>query len=492
MFLCFFVVQNNSFMPNFWIFQATPDVFNLRNALKMGALRTFSVRSHRQKIQKGDKIILWLTGNETGCYALATVTSEVNLLDFDKKELPYLKNTDNFNIPRDAIQLELEYNLWNNPIFKDELSKDISESLKVNIPGTNFEATQIQYQAFLNIIKMRNAVEEPLVDYQKTKNRTKHPLNLILYGAPGTGKTYHTVNYALSIIEDISLKQLEKEPRGHLLQRFQSYQLEGQIQVVTFHQSFSYEDFIEGIKPQTTDDQQVIYNIEDGIFKNMAQKAANHPHKDRYVLIIDEINRGNVAAIFGELITLIEPEKRIGSLEKVTIQLPYSKIPFAVPSNLYLIGTMNTADRNTEILDNALRRRFDFIEKSPVPSLLTTIETIDLSKLLTVINQRIEILLDRDHVIGHAYLMSVQNISGLQQVFATKIIPLLQEYFYGDWSKIGLILGQHFIKSEYINASSGVFADFDDDGKGDYDGKTIYSVTDRKSWNKETFVSIYE
>ncbi|MGB0864183.1 MAG: McrB family protein, partial [Saprospiraceae bacterium] len=365
-------------------------------------------------------------------------------------------------------------------------------SLKVNIPGTNFEATQIQYQAFLNIIKMRNAVEEPLVDYQKTKNRTKHPLNLILYGAPGTGKTYHTVNYALSIIEDISLKQLEKEPRGHLLQRFQSYQLEGQIQVVTFHQSFSYEDFIEGIKPQTTDDQQVIYNIEDGIFKNMAQKAANHPHKDRYVLIIDEINRGNVAAIFGELITLIEPEKRIGSLEKVTIQLPYSKIPFAVPSNLYLIGTMNTADRNTEILDNALRRRFDFIEKSPVPSLLTTIETIDLSKLLTVINQRIEILLDRDHVIGHAYLMSVQNISGLQQVFATKIIPLLQEYFYGDWSKIGLILGQHFIKSEYINASSGVFADFDDDGKGDYDGKTIYSVTDRKSWNKETFVSIYE
>lgn len=479
-------------MPNFWIFQATPDVFNLRNALKMGGLRTFSVRSHRSKIQKGDKVILWLTGNETGCYALASVNSEVNLLDFDTKELPYLKNTENFNIPRDAVQLKLEYNLWNNPIFKDELPEDISATLKVNIPGTNFEATSTQYQAFLNIIKMRNAVEEPLVDYQKSKKRTKHPLNLILYGAPGTGKTYHTVNYALSIIEDIPLKQLEKEPRGHLLQRFQSYQLEGQIQFITFHQSFSYEDFIEGIKPQTTDNQQVIYSIENGVFKNIAEKAANHPHKDRYVLIIDEINRGNVAAIFGELITLIEPEKRIGSQEMVTIQLPYSKIGFAVPPNLYLIGTMNTADRNTEILDNALRRRFDFIEKCPAPSLLPTIETIDLAKLLTTINQRIEILLDRNHLIGHAYLMKIKSIRDLQQVFDTKIIPLLQEYFYNDWSKIGLILGKHFIKNHYINASTGIFADFDDEGKGDYDGKFIYAVTNKESWEKEAFLSIYE
>ena len=480
-------------MPNYWIFQATPDVFNLRNALKQGALKTFSVRSHKNRIKEGDKIIFWYTGKATGCYALGEVISKVAVLDFETKELSHIKNTDTFNIPRDAVKVEVEYNLWDNPIFKGEISKTIARSLKAGVPGTNFKATIEQYKAFVDIINMRNAVAEPIVDYRKQKNQCQHSLNQIIYGAPGTGKTYHTVNYALSILEDIPLDQLQKEPRRYLIQRFQAYQNTGQVAIITFHQSFSYEDFIEGIKPLTTENQEVIYEIQDGILKKMALQAAQIEHlEDRFVLIIDEINRGNVAAIFGELITLIETDKRQGKKENISIQLPYSKKAFSVPQNLYLLGTMNTADRNTEILDNALRRRFAFIEQLPNPSLLHTIGKVDISDLLQTINKRIEVLLDRDHLIGHAYFLEAKNIDDLQEIFSTKIIPLLQEYFYGDWSKIGLILGKSFVKTTYIHSSQQLFADFEDDTRADYEGKAMYSITSRDDWNEKTFLSIYE
>lgn len=219
---------------------------------------------------------------------------------------------------------------------------------------------------------------------------------------------------------------------------------------ITFHQSFSYEDFIEGIKPKLDDnDKDVSFEIKDGVFKKLCIKAESDPNNN-YAIFIDEINRGNVSAIFGELITLIEDDKRIGSANEIKVRLPYSKSEFGVPSNLFIIGTMNTADRSVEALDTALRRRFSFMEIMPDPSLLTNIvfNEFNLAEVLEAINERIEVLLDRDHTIGHSYFLKLESGDGegLKSVFTNNIIPLLQEYFYHDYEKIALILGEGFIK----------------------------------------------
>lgn len=403
-----------------------------------------------------------------------------------------------------------------------------------------------------------------------------HPLNLILYGPPGTGKTYNTVNKALKIIDG-------KVPttRESAKKRYDELVEQGQIVFTTFHQSMSYEDFIEGIKPDVDSCGKMNYKVKDGIFKeicygdclqevpfscvyaafqiknpinsplkdgktsitikaysikntkgnipviryewgsqgmddivqvnaiqhmlenneqwdfnsysNYCIPLTNKPQKnnaslgtatyqkiifnefenirkelnkilnvntsltaDKKVLIIDEINRGNVAQIFGELITLIEPSKRLGNSEEMKAILPYSSaqkgepVYFGVPNNLYIIGTMNTADRSVEALDTALRRRFSFEEMMPKPKLLGDKELCDvkLSDLLTTINQRIVALKDREHQIGHSYFMGLKTDSDLKDVFKDKIIPLLQEYFYSDYKKIYYVLGPGFVEKK--------------------------------------------
>ena len=219
---------------------------------------------------------------------------------------------------------------------------------------------------------------------------------------------------------------------------------------VTFHQSFSYEDFIEGIKPNLDDEENnVSYRIEDGIFKKMCLKA-DADRENQYAIFIDEINRGNVSAIFGELITLIEDDKRLGEENELRAKLPYSKTELGVPPNLHIFGTMNTADRSVEALDTALRRRFTFEEIMPLPHLLGNISFsgFNLRDVLETINQRIEALLDRDHTIGHSYFIKIKSgdVNTLNQAFQNKIIPLLQEYFYHDYEKIALILGEGFVE----------------------------------------------
>ena len=222
---------------------------------------------------------------------------------------------------------------------------------------------------------------------------------------------------------------------------------------VTFHQSFSYEDFVEGIKPKLEEgNSKLEYEINDGIFKKLCQKAEKDL-ENNYAIFIDEINRGNVSAIFGELITLIEDDKRIGKPQELRVKLPYSKNEsFGVPPNLYIIGTMNTADRSVEALDTALRRRFVFEEVMPKPSLLSEIEFdgFNLEEVLETINTRIEALLDRDHTIGHSYFIKLESgdTNGLLNVFKNNIIPLLQEYFYADYEKIALVLGNGFVKEK--------------------------------------------
>ena len=224
---------------------------------------------------------------------------------------------------------------------------------------------------------------------------------------------------------------------------------------VTFHQSFSYEDFVEGIKPKMEEGQTDLeYQIEDGVFKKLCTRAKLDP-ENNYAIFIDEINRGNVSAIFGELITLIEKDKRAGAINALEVQLPYSKGTFSVPDNIHIYGTMNTADRSVEALDTALRRRFTFKELMPDSSLLADKEFEDftLKEVLDTINERIEVLVDRDHTIGHSYFLTVDSgdTEALTLVFQDKIIPLLQEYFYHDYAKIALILGSGFVQENNNN-----------------------------------------
>jgi 5-methylcytosine-specific restriction enzyme B len=525
----------------------------------------------------------------------------------------------------------------------------------------NWHETIVKVNRSNDINRLFNGIENELTNssiQEETTNSMNTSLNQILYGPPGTGKTYHTINKAIKLVDPAY--NFSNKTRREIADHFRSllYDEEknpnGQILFTTFHQSLSYEDFIEGIKPkapeeledQVTDSEgsqsQLDFIVKDGIFKeivSLAKKSTKstlafdelwqkylqelkqnstnktftsisselkldsiepngnsinvrfkkswnpeepegtrafivsrnmierlfdakvdgsesnkkgrtdvkklvgsgrathiysvykdfYQYADRigafskgqllnYVLIIDEINRGNVSAIFGELITLIESDKRIGEENELSVVLSYSRDRFSIPSNLYIIGTMNTADRSVEALDTALRRRFSFTEMLPQPELLSPsamicrlfwehknldwteepykseeeelfeflgipgelhdekqkiwdqmkaendqskldyfvgfeskCSGINLKNLLTVINERIEILLDREHTMGHSYFINVYSIDQLRSVFRDSIIPLLQEYFYGHYDKIELVIGSAFIDRKDAN-----------------------------------------
>lgn len=304
-----------------------------------------------------------------------------------------------------------------------------------------------------------------------------NPRNIILYGAPGTGKTFSTKERGIRLARgDASGNGTPAE----LEQEWHQLVQEDRVVFCTFHQAFAYEDFIEGLRPKLNDTgkMEVTYEIANGLFKRLALLAAgeglhNAPVESeprlkavrdalqngakfefaadakQYVLVIDEINRANVARVFGELITLLEPEKRLGQEDSTRLRLPASGEWFAVPPNLHVVGTLNTADRSIALMDVALRRRFEFEEMAPDAELLDKIltsrrvpadvRTLTL-ELFRVLNLRLRFLYDREHQIGHCWFLGVKSIEDLRRVFANKVLPLLQEYFYGQWDKVGLVL----------------------------------------------------
>ncbi|MBS1684405.1 MAG: AAA family ATPase [Bacteroidetes bacterium] len=387
--------------------------------------------------------------------------------------------------------------------------------------------------------------------------------NIILYGPPGTGKTFSTISKAIQLVNQgfVFPATDTKEDRQLVKEEYSRLQREGKIAFVTFHQSLSYEDFIEGIKPKTKGDK-VVYEIEDGLFKAFCNKARFisgnfvevidkfkaaiseedgkvplvitspttvfdiiysggsifyvHPHnsakqdswysvnidyirqafeadsvvgvsnstyvreviaylkqnyglvkgnkkeheeRENYVMIIDEINRGNISQIFGELITLLETDKREGCPEALSATLPYSKLEFSVPSNVYIIGTMNTADRSVEALDSALRRRFSFEHMPPDKErVLVELAGIKLRAIFEAINERLEYLLDSDHQIGHSYFMKMTDESTIASGFKNEVIPLLKEYFYNDYGKLRLVLGDGLVKENKSIKTNTLFA----------------------------------
>ncbi|MFR5366402.1 AAA family ATPase [Intestinibacter bartlettii] len=514
----------------------------------------------------------------------------------------------------------------------------------------------------LSFIAYERNMSVDTVTQHNTQN-TDIAKNTILYGPPGTGKTYNTVMYAVAIIENKKLEEIKKENYTEVIDRYNKYKEDGLIEFTTFHQSYGYEEFIEGIKPVIHSDEEdetdIQYEVVPGLFKkfcdiagkpilrkekcdiginesptiwkislegsgenstrtecmknehirigydeygreitNLFKGAAGrhilnyfindmsigdivmscydcntvdaigvvtgeyewhdeYPEykrlrkvnwivkgikeniikinngsrlsnptvyklrmdlsdvmeiiekyskntieveekKKNHVFIIDEINRGNISKIFGELITLIEPTKRIGQTEGQKVRLPYSQKLFGVPNNVYLIGTMNTADRSIATIDTALRRRFNFKEMLPDEEVLDGIyvEDVSIKDIFIKMNKRITVLFDREHTLGHAYFLPLKDaptIETLANIFENSIIPLLQEYFYEDYEKIRMVLGDNQKDSEdkqFITIEENDYNDLFGDTDYDFDEMSTYKINSFALTNIEAYRSI--
>ena len=337
--------------------------------------------------------------------------------------------------------------------------------------------------------------------------------NVIYYGPPGTGKTYTLLQ--------LLKRDYEQQDTG-AVQRYS---------FVTFHQSYGYEEFVEGLRPVLAGDAEageVAYEIRPGAFKELCRKARQAPDQ-RFAMVIDEINRGNISKIFGELITLIEADKRDpldGSAPPVEVVLAYSGEKFSVPANVDIIGTMNTADRSLALLDTALRRRFDFVpllpdtraekvagdeDSAPLAGLVVTTDagTIDVRRMLERINERIEALYDRDHCIGHAYFTGLarvtdgpQRLKALATAFRQRIVPLLEEYFFEDWRKIRLVLGDNQkrdqdVRLQFVVEGGAHEQDLtalfgDNHGLDSYATKRRYSLRESAFDDPAAYIGIYQ
>lgn len=317
--------------------------------------------------------------------------------------------------------------------------KGIWKPFKNNI---NFIKNNKKYSDIKNVIDIvfgGDIMEEnKKLRNRQERNHTLYGLNRILYGAPGTGKTYSTAKLALAVIENKTINEIDNTytSRDKLMAKYREYTELGKIVFTTFHQSYGYEDFIQGLRPDTNSTQLSFKNV-DGVFKKISEQAMEDDDSD-YVIIIDEINRGNISKIFGELITLIESDKRWGELNQMSVTLPSGDL-FAVPNNLYIIGTMNSADKSISLIDTALRRRFEFIEQMPNDSF------IENDKLKTVFNCLNKILVKEldstDLLVGHAYFINKKE-SDLPNILNNQIIPLLYEYFYDDRKKVHSVVSE--------------------------------------------------
>ena len=314
-------------------------------------------------------------------------------------------------------------------------------------------------------------------DSSDAQGQSRYSLNTILYGPPGTGKTYATARRCADIC-DGDADDLSDED---IHDRYAALVEEGRVEFVTFHQSYGYEEFVEGLRPRTSDGAAGFQLAPtDGVLKRIAERARKAPQLP-YVLVIDEINRANVSKVMGELVTLLEEDKREGEPNEIGVTLPHSHERFTLPPNLHILGTMNTADRSIALLDTALRRRFRFEEMAPGPDNLDRdVDGIDLRAVLSAINERLEWLLDRNHLIGHAWLMDASDKAQVDEIMRNKIIPLIVEYFYDDWNKVRAVLGggNGFVQSKKIDIPPGL---------GDNAGEDRYRWTIRDSFGDDAY-----
>lgn len=308
-------------------------------------------------------------------------------------------------------------------------------------------------QSNLNKASPGNVLWSQLQNHTSAESKTVN-VNLakrqepLIFDKTSDSKWYLTDNWKEQL--DNLATELDKFKKGQITsppgKRFR---------MVTFHQSYSYEDFVEGFRPhETSDDSGMVYRVKKGVFREICEEAERNPDED-YAIFIDEINRGNISKIFGELITLIETDKRISVKtpdKGVRVQLPYSKIEFGVPENLYIIGTMNSVDRSVALVDMALRRRFEFKSIRPDSEYIKEglIHGVNLCKVFTKLNQKIAVILGSEYQIGHSYFMNekVSSKETLKRTWFTSILPLLQEYLFDDWEKLEALVGPFVTQTE--------------------------------------------
>ncbi len=394
-------------------------------------------------------------------------------------------------------------------LFPDHLERSVSgphkqsifEALKHRLPGEfQFEDSIPPIDLDRALYEIRKNLEKeyrrheldfydpPLVDLWKQKSYpsttfdelfyfdetpgdgtppNKFSLNTILYGPPGTGKTYATARLCVEICDGPA-----ERSDADIHRRYGELLKEGRVEFITFHQSYGYEEFVEGLRPETGEGAGFRLTAKDGVLKRIAKRARKSEDRPPHVLVIDEINRANVSKVMGELVTLLEEDKREGAENETAVTLPYSDDPFTLPANLHILGTMNTADRSIALLDTALRRRFELEEMSPDPDLLNTVDGIDLPAVLGAINKRLEYLIDRDHLIGHAWFMGAKNREAVDHIMRRKIIPLIAEYFHDDWNKVRAVLGggDDFVRRERLDPPPGLD---DDTGEERYRWTTV-------------------
>jgi hypothetical protein len=557
-------IWNDRFI-NYWVFQCNPSNYNFETAVRNNLLHDWTIAAHKDKIKKGDKVIIWLSGNRAGCYAFARVISDPSE-SIDSPDKHLWKTESGISL---KVGIELTHNFLDKPLLWQNI-KDIQglKGLKVGNQGTNFSATKKQYYTLLNLIDENT---------QNMNDKIDLFINTILYGPPGTGKTYKLNEYKEEYFTDRGITKSSEEILKEKVAVFPFWKVLGSVvgtskkpltvgeivenpvvkarinptiktkpvnlawgellsyaddestqladkyrrirklfhkddeskwsiaedkkeelaniidqelldmavnpvikslertsskiryNFITFHQKYSYEDFIEGIKPLLQDgeiEEQVgdlQFELKKGIFYNSCLEAlklagyetfiecyndsienriakfevAKNNSSKRFALFIDEINRANISAVFGELITLLEDDKRIGAENEMWIELPYSNEKFCVPANLYVIGTMNTADRSIALLDIALRRRFEFVALYPLYT-----ETEWWASLLETLNQAIyNWRKNPDFFIGHAFFINKPESDKLK-IFNTKIIPLLYEYCQNNAETVRKILSE--------------------------------------------------
>jgi len=302
--------------------------------------------------------------------------------------------------------------------YANELKGKNLKNIAEKATGRESYATEISKGMKLRQLLGNETKLYPPQKNQQVFSKFEGVKNIILYGPPGVGKTHNTKKLISLIEEGVLQKDLFEIIQNNDSNKGVNIDgLQERTRFVTFHQSFGYEDFIEGFRPNKHGDIQ----IQKGILKQICEDASNDP-ENKYYLIIDEINRGNISKIFGELITLIEEDKR----DKLEVTLPYSKEPFKVPSNLYIIGTMNSTDKSIALIDIALRRRFTFLKMEPNAGLIGNEKA---KRIFIALNEYITKTLGKDYRIGHSYFMGDID---LDFVLEYKIKPLLEEYFYGD------------------------------------------------------------